>query len=1126
MRTFSSTRKHFNNLDSANKMYMPKINIRNNNDQGKNRYDYLDDISKEQLSLLNNLWDDLGVTDKYRNIFLDSVNESDRENIFYKEKKVLFNLRDSLKKLRNNIINRENNIKNLKNYNDIIQNYISEGKIVSKDSELFQSICNIIKNLRINAINIVNLLCDLNKVIFANPAKWDLEKLKKDFLFDGEYLNKMKEDLKFLQNSVLSKFIEMQTTEIDPFLTCCAPSLDRKNTKLKVPISEEIMTAINDSRLLLIKESILTSNNNNNNDDINININNINNEQKIKRNYYSQLNLNTDSKMNFDKNKIKINNNNNNIEQTHKTNRSINNNRSFKKLKINEFPGNITNLNISREIHKNKVLLGRRNYNDLFYKNSPIYKQFVNPKRKKIKLIDYAQDPSKYFILDKLTKNRIYIERDEIISNAEANTLLRDEKSKNKKMNNELIELKKSNIEYKKKCDELQKSNQEFKKIAEEEKKKRTNIEKDVDILQIKLKEKSNTNQELLDQMKKISKRKDINYEENELNEKMKELEDKLKNKENENNKNKEEIEKLLKIIEGKDEEIKRLKDEIKNLKIIFEQKEEINRLKGEIKELKSKPLKEYEVEFYKENISNLLNSLTDVTPLNQIPDFLKRAFNINESIFKEEFYFKGIFPKIILCKKKEGNNDIKGLCSLFFENNEDLSENLVLRVNCIYAIEDFENIIISMINFIKENMKFDKLVVNLQYDKKDDKFVMNKEAKDIFQNKLEFKWLCVFGEEEKKQRYIKLYYSKKTSKSNNEENKSRNMFKNNFFLDNLTIITTNDEEGTNFLKNKIGDNSDINELEEKKGHKYINKNSVYSLLLANQLLKIEFQNENKEKELKEMKDKLWKFVCNEFNWNMIEEDQRIIKDINIDDSLFHKIQKYYKNNETNLTADFRKKNISINFESINSILIDDYYYNRISCDKIKIFKEEKTNSTFFLIPSLNNSVFFYLSEVNEKLSELLINSENNIYDQFLEFQPNSQKELVQLNSSNINDDSSSKKTEQKIIYIPSFKIKEHLCLYNVKEIKDNIKINIKENNKELYLTSVDEYINIDFTPDYNLNNSFAFKIPEEDKNFIIKNSFIIGIFSNDILNNDKLPLMQFIYIKKEQFLTKSNYMI
>ena len=98
------------------------------------------------------------------------------------------------------------------------------------------------------------------------------------------------------------------------------------------------------------------------------------------------------------------------------------------------------------------------------------------------------------------------------------------------------------------------------------------------------------------------------------------------------------------------------------------------------------------------------------------------------------------------------------------------------------------------------------------------------------------------------------------------------------------------------------------------------------------------------------MKKKLWKFVNIDVSWNEKEEDKKQIKEINfdIDNSIYKQIKKYYQNNSIKLLCDLYKNNISINFESIYSILIDDIYYNKISSDKIKILKEKKTNSLFF----------------------------------------------------------------------------------------------------------------------------------------------------------------------------------
>ena len=88
-------------------------------------------------------------------------------------------------------------------------------------------------------------------------------------------------------------------------------------------------------------------------------------------------------------------------------------------------------------------------------------------------------------------------------------------------------------------------------------------------------------------------------------------------------------------------------------------------------------------------------------------------------------------------------------------------------------------------------------------------------------------------------------------------------------------------------------------------------------------------------------------------------------------------------------------------------------------------------------------------------------------------------------------------------------------------EITDN------DSGTPSHLISVDEYINIQFRHYINIDKSFSI-IPVEGvgNDFIIKDSFIIGIFDNDIINNKKLPLLQFLYITKDQFLKKSNYIL
>jgi hypothetical protein len=124
---------------------------------------------------------------------------------------------------------------------------------------------------------------------------------------------------------------------------------------------------------------------------------------------------------------------------------------------------------------------------------------------------------------------------------------------------------------------------------------------------------------------------------------------------------------------------------------------------------------------------------------LDKIPDFLKRSFNLDESIFTNEYYMKGTFPKIIAIKKldNDAENNIKGICFLSYDTKDNLSDKLVLKINYIYAIENLENIFELIINFIKENIKFNSLEIELFCDKVDNEFALNEEAKKYYKKNL-----------------------------------------------------------------------------------------------------------------------------------------------------------------------------------------------------------------------------------------------------------------------------------------------------------------------------------------------------------------------------------------------------
>ena len=118
----------------------------------------------------------------------------------------------------------------------------------------------------------------------------------------------------------------------------------------------------------------------------------------------------------------------------------------------------------------------------------------------------------------------------------------------------------------------------------------------------------------------------------------------------------------------------------------------------------------------------------------------------------------------------------------------------------------------INDVRFYKKNVKFNRIEVYILYDNVDDKFISNKEAKELFQKENVFKWVCVVRDEKQQQSYIKLYYDNE----NNINNNDNNIFQNTFNMDSLSIITVNNEENIYILKNRIDTKSNDNSINKK----------------------------------------------------------------------------------------------------------------------------------------------------------------------------------------------------------------------------------------------------------------------------------------------------------------------
>ena len=99
-----------------------------------------------------------------------------------------------------------------------------------------------------------------------------------------------------------------------------------------------------------------------------------------------------------------------------------------------------------------------------------------------------------------------------------------------------------------------------------------------------------------------------------------------------------------------------------------------------------------------------------------------------------------------------------------------------------------------------------------------------------------------------------------------------------------------------------------------------------------------------------------------------------------------------------------------------------------------------------------------------------------NVYEKFLQFQPSTQKQISEYSKKSYRDISYipiSSKDSFKTIYIPCFAFKTHLFAYDLKDIDKTMKLDEIDSNKETHLniTSVDEFINVEFKPDCNIND-------------------------------------------------------
>ena len=297
--------------------------------------------------------------------------------------------------------------------------------------------------------------------------------------------------------------------------------------------------------------------------------------------------------------------------------------------------------------------------------------------------------------------------------------------------------------------------------------------------------------------------------------------------------------------------------------------------------------------------------------------------------------------------------------------------------------------------------------------------------------------------------------------------------------------------------------------------------NPKYKLTFGNDKDKdmYELPNVKEEEEYLHPKAQIKKIAKFNFNLDDISTLKNNMTSFNTDNLLceevYEKLNKYLEIYSLNYLT------MGINLSTPTNFCLnyENYIYNRISSKKIDVLRDTKSKNLFYLIPTNDESVFIFLSQIGSKLQEQLLDKSKNLYKALSELHPKLTNQLIQFSSLNISLNTQA--NQEKVIYIPSFKIDSHLYSFNVNDINEKGKLINTETNMEENLGSIDECFSLSFEEDKNLKDSFSI-IPVEDKKFnlVIRESFLFGIFNINIIENSPLQLF---YVTKDHWIQADN---
>ena len=1097
--------------------------------------------SIDKQKYLRDLWDNLGVVSDYRQFFnlkAESFANGGPKNEFYDlEINSLHKLENALIKLSQAITARENAKTLLQTIDKVVQQ-----KYVSSEDKLPQDkvneIVKCINNIRMNSINVVNLMNKVRELCFYGVAnrKFNFDVLCYNYNYRHDYLVQMNYDMDFLYGSTLNYYFDFAENG-DPFLIAVANH---------VPLPEEMIAQLPNCLYLITQDEI-----------------------------YAQLN-NVESGQRNDNNV----NNNNNVNSSNsyvKTHSAI---EAVDKSKSGDYYGKEELLRKLEEFERNatggkgNVKLGAIKGQKGGVKEGKgvggdDYVQRILNKESEVK---WDEDSDSDLDVEGTKK-----ELEEIRKFEEER---KKEKMRVKKLE-EMREKERSKVKEEKEEKRKRKEEEERRRKEKEEKERKRKEEEERMRKEKEEKEKEmfyEDNEEIVEEEQNIDEDEQMKKqkeEEERLRREQEEEEERLRKEQEEQErlrKEQEEQERLRKEKEEQErlrrekeeqERIKKEKEEQERLKKEKEQEEEKNRLQEE-KQLKNQntpqnisptkttpyqlthspkpsirqsravtpeshakcPTDSYKHFFFNGNLSDFLPTYKTYYP--SIPLSQKQIFFLSDNILPSLTPYHS--PKLLICTPKHNKTKLCGLCSFHFDPLSFPHSKLIISHLSTSSDTEYQAIITSIIEYLKLHINCNEIYIDLYYNfnANENKFNIDTEIRDYFKKDLGFKW-AKLENLSNHIRYQKMYLKVLSDTEAIMQSQLNPIYDDDNAIVNMSMMSQSinmfgyknkhiqklncNVFGIDVMSGVVitlsnSDSGSSDDGDEISYDKYMNvflgAYMINKLKLDEYVLTSRSENNSYITWDIEDKDSLSKHVsfkmCNDVN-----DVDALINEKDDNFNIKSNIATTDGNNASYLSL---LMNLSLSLTSNMSSVINGVYYNRIETPNMKVLHDKRhPKDNFYLLPTTDNSYSIIIAPItpNSNLKRKLFQSNKNIYEIFNDSIYNNLDQVT---------------TPSNALWLPSFEMQTLLTCTCYDSMKD-ITITPSTGKPQFTITNIDEYIKVK----YGYDKDYMFTISATEHDIVISNDndndsgFLIGIVNVDMLSNLNMSVIMLMYISSEYYI-------